>query len=237
MQKDSIPSDGCQLNWEITNKEHQKIIESVSNDYEQSIIEALNERNSDLKSANVTYNISEKIYSKFNEKCSKYTTGISKSSSEPGMDPVVLQNYMEDLSDRLLNIKEFCDTVTVLTKDIMLPKFKSVLDEFNNSIIKDISLTEDKKQFVIENAVIRFNIFHTTLKYGEEISGQSDSKGLGDWLRKQKKKIECTAKSLIAAAACTTAAVSSATGPAAIALWVVCTAQTMNAITCWADVR
>lgn len=232
----SKPSEVCQLNWVIINKEHQKIIENVSNDYEQSIIEALNERDSNVKSANDAYNISDRIYSKFNEKTSKYTAGISKSSSEPGMDPVVLQKYMVDLSDRLLNIEEFSDTVTVFTKEIMLPKFKSVLDKFNNSIMNSVSLTDVQKQNVIENAAIRFNIFYTTLKYGEEISGQSGSKGLFSWLRKQAAKIKCTAQSLLAGVACTAAVVSSPVPATGFALWAACVAQTMNAVACWAAI-
>ncbi len=41
---------------------------------------------------------------------------------------------------------------------------------------------------------------------------------------------------MTAAAACTSAAVSTVSGPASIALWVVCTAQTMNAAACWAEI-
>lgn len=226
-----------QVKWEIMDKEHLNIINDVSNNYEQAIVEAIDERNSNLKSSNNNcISIVDLINKKFTEKCEKYSNNvILKSSGDQIISIDLIESYVSELSDKLLNIDEFNDTINLYTKDLILSKFYAVFDDFNNSIMNDELLSEAQKQILIENIVLRFNIFYATLEHGEQIRDQAQLKSIGSWIKDHKKEIECTAKSMLAGAACTSAIISTATGPAAIALWVVCTAKTMQATICWVE--
>ncbi len=99
-KEENSVTKSSEIKWEIKNKEHQKLIEDVSNYYEESILEALNERNSVLKSSSQSYYIENVIYNKFEEKCLKYNANL-KSYNEQILSPDDLQHYMIDLSNKL----------------------------------------------------------------------------------------------------------------------------------------
>ena len=229
----------------ILNKDRMNIIADLSKKYENAIIEALSERNQLRQSgiSTATFDISERINTLFELKSNEYLASLPEVSTKSlrigyVVDENILHTRLYQLQDQWLALPymQDIDDEVEFEKEHLLAEMQKIADDIVVTIKNDDSLNEAEKQVVIENIVFRTNLIITTIHYGDEITDFYASIQLRNWFRRNAARIRCTAQSIIAAAACTTAAVSTATGPAAIALWAVCTAQTLNATACWASI-
>jgi hypothetical protein len=223
----------------VINEERMSIIADLSKDYEDAIKEVLSER-IQLRSNAVSFNtfdITSRINTVYQEKCNQYGSS-SDISLRSGADETVFD--VDKLQLQLDKLQECWDTAIQNSeedsKEDFIGKLQKVSSDLGTSVLSDNTLNDFEKQIIYENIVFRTNIVTITLQYGEDIQDSITTRGLFSWIKKNVKKIECTAKSVGAAATCAAAAVSTATGPAAIAAWAGCVAATSSAVACWASI-
>jgi hypothetical protein len=223
----------------VINEERMSIIADLSKDYKDAIKEVLSERIK-LKNSAVSSNafdMAGRINTVYQEKCNQYGS-LSDISLRSGTGEAVFD--VDKLQLQLDKLQEYWDIVIQSSeedsKEDFIAKLQKVSSDLGTSVLSDNTLTASEKQIIYENIVFRTNIVAITLQYGEDIQDFITTRGLGSWIKKNLKKIECTAKSIAAAATCAAAAVSTATGPAAIAVWAGCVSATANAAACWASI-
>lgn len=200
--------------------------------YENSFIEVFDNEKS-LKATNSSNtNKSEQVISLFQEKLentfSSTTMLKSASSAEDTIDINVLQGYMDEMADRLLNI----DT-TSSSKEEAISLMSEQRDIYIDEIKNDAGLGNWEKTIILENVMLSSEMIFVTLRYGENLE-EVQLKSLGSWSKKNKQKIECTIKTATAVAACAAAATTTATTGVWI-LWLKCAAATTAAVNCWAQ--
>jgi hypothetical protein len=226
--------------WSITNKEHLAVIDTTTNDYKASILEALKEKKSNLKSSNNSdaYATANRIKELFQQKCSKRIEqqNLLKSATTESfkMDSAKLQGYMEKLSGKLSSDVELIGENSDITKDSFLTRQNKVINDFNEEISNDNSLSADEKQVVIETSVLKTNIVSLTINYGEEIidnSTQLKSLMRCNWWCKIKKIATCTSLSVTAGGTCYGAYQALVN----YWLWAQCVSATIAAVDCWAS--
>jgi uncharacterized protein YihD (DUF1040 family) len=236
-QKNSnLPDEFSQLS--VIDEDRMNIIAALSKDYENTIKEALSER-IQVRSNGVVSNvfdINERIGTIYQEKCNQYDSSskitLRSETEESMIDLDVLQIQLDRLQESWdIVIQNSEDD----NKEDFITKIQKVSSDLELSVLSDNSLNDIEKQIIYENIVFRTNIVVITLQYGEDIQDFVTTRGLFSWVKKNLKKIECTAKSVGAAATCAAAAVSTVTGPAAIAAWAGCVAATSSAAACWAS--
>lgn len=224
----------------VIDEERMSIIADLSKDYEDAIKEAISER-IQLRSSAVSSNafdITGRINTIYQEKCNQYGS-LTDISLRSGTDETVfdvdkLQLYLDKLQeywDVAIQNAEDNDS-----KEDFIAKLQKISSDLGTSVLSDNTLNDSEKQIIYENIVFRTNIVAITLQYGEDIQDSITTRGLFSWVKKNLKKIECTAKSVGTAATCAAAAVSSVTGPAAIALWAGCASATASTAACWASI-
>lgn len=239
-----------QIEWEIKNKQHQQLIETLGDLYEISIKEVL-ATNLKSISLNISQQIEEAYQSKINELIASQAN--LKSANTEDVSYILSDEYYipfaEELLMRLNAVID--DTLNISTKEDFIMGTDKIFNEYNNEIMNSASISEIEKQCIIENNVLRYNKFILTVEYLEQIDGTTYQKGsFKDWLKKNAAILRCTALTLTASAACATAVATTvvATGtavftigtvvvPAAYATyvtWATCVAATINATVCWA---
>lgn len=240
---------GCQKNSPLPeeplpsfaiNEERMSVIADLSKDYEEAIKEAIAERVL-LRSSGVTsaFDIKNRIIAIYQEKCNKYGSlseiSLRSGTDESQLDQDVLQEQLDKLGENWdVVIQGSYDADD--SKEDFIEKIRIASSDFGASVLSDKSLNDFERQIVYENVVFRTNLAALTFQYDEEIRDLITTRGLFSWVKKSIKIIECTAKTVLAAANCATAAALTTTAvPAAIAAWATCVASTAAAAACWAS--
>jgi len=146
-----------------------------------------------------------------------------------------IEPYLDELFTQLMTVDDECD------KETTLKNMDNILQN-NIEIIKlDDYLTNDEKQFIIENYILRAGVFFTILEYGDEIDGgaalntsKSANKRCG-WFCKNRVRVGCVALSISAAGVCGVAVVA-LTPPMTLGGLVMsgtCVTFANAAIACW----
>jgi hypothetical protein len=219
----------------VINEERMGIIADLSKDYEDAIKEALSER-IQLRSSAVSSNafdITGRINTIYQEKCNQYGS-LTDISLRSGTDETVFD--VDKLQLQLDKLQECWDTAIQNSeedsKEDFIAKLQKVSSDLGTSVLSDNTLSDLEKQIIYENIVFRTNIVAITLQYGEDIEDSVTTRGLFSWIKKNAKKIECTAKSVGAVATCVAAAIP----PVTVAAWAGCVAATASATACWASI-
>lgn len=224
-------------------KSRMEIIADISQEYENAILDVLSQRNQ-LRSNGVptgSFDFGGRVNERFSQRAAVYAEATpSPFLRTVGEDFVLDAGKLQDRLDILQSLwfalpsMQDSDDNDPAQEDV-LSDMQKVSDNFVLSVLNDNSLSEIEKQLIAENIVFRTNLAIITIKYGEEIEDVASTR-IFKWIKKNLAKIRCTALSVAAAASCTTAIVSTATGPAAVALWATCVAATANATNCWASI-
>jgi hypothetical protein len=222
--------------------DRMEVIAAMSNDYEQSIVEALSERNRLKSSASApAFDVEQRIKTLFSEKCSKYPSVEPQPQTKSGaselffIDAQKLQERLDNLSELLENAVEAADEDT--GKEEILANLQKVSDGYLATVLSDETLLDVEKQQIRENIVFRTSVALTSIKYGEEVADLllPETKGC-NWWCKTKKAVKCTAKSAYAAGVCIAAGISTYTSgvnPAVIGAWGACYYAALDAWNCW----
>jgi hypothetical protein len=217
----------------VLDKDRINVVADLSKEYENSIVQALSERiqTRNAGAPSSSFNISERIQTLFAQKCEAYEqnspTTLRSVTETSIFDVDKLQAQAAKLGELWASVIE--NASEEMSKEEFIARIQAVSDEFAQSILSDNSLNDTEKQLAYEDVVFRTNIMTTTLQYGEDIEDAAQTKGLFDWVKKNLKKIECTALS-VAAAGCWATVSATVVGIAG------CVASTASAAACWASI-
>jgi hypothetical protein len=205
--------------------DRMEVIAAMSNDYEQSIIEALSERNRLKNSASApAFDVEQRIKTLFSEKCSKYPSVEPQPQTKSGaseeffIDAQKLQQRLDNLAELLENAIEAADDDS--GKEEILANLQKVSDSYLATILSDETLLDVEKQQIRENVVFRTSVALTSIKYGEEVADLllPETKGCNWWCR-VKRAARCTFYTACAVAICGT---SITNYPTSVLSWGLC---------------
>jgi hypothetical protein len=222
--------------------DRMEVIAKMSSDYEQSILEALSERNRLKSSGNTSaLDVEQRIKTLFSEKCSKYPNVETQAQTKSGasevffIDPQKLQDKLDELSALFEDAMETADED--ISKEELLAKLQKVSDSFCATVVANEALLDVEKQQIRENIVFRTSIALTSVKYADEVVDLQllETKGC-NWWCKAKKAVKCTCKSAYAAVVCAAAGITtyySGVNPVVIGAWGSCFTAAYDAWQCW----
>jgi hypothetical protein len=230
-------------------KSRMDVIADVSVAYENAIIDVLNQRNrlrssglsvDDFQFANHLNEAFEKRVSVLAEDYKQIIPETSLRSVDEGFsfDESKLYKRLEVLTSLWEGLASLQDSdENLATKEGALNDIQNASDNFVETVKNDDSLDDVEKQIIIENIVLRTNIAIITIKYGEEIAGETETRFIGKLFRRIVKIVVCTVRTVNTITTCTTAAGFIGVGLPSFGLLYgsVCVTQTVSAVVCWSN--
>lgn len=145
---------------------------------------------------------------------------------------VSLQPYLDEIS---LRIQE-------LEMDIDLEESILVMDDIITGFVEEVKIipviTDSEKQLIVENILLRKDIFLTVLKYSEYFDSESQELIKCGWFCKKRKQIACLSYTIFTSGMCglSVAAIIKQQYEAAFVAGSFCSVLIYNSIQCWKNI-
>jgi len=239
----SQPGDRCDLSGEFRlDEERIAVINDISKIYKEEFSQAIQKFETKSSSFDAE-SFSVCVIDKFKERINN-TENYSiqqKSSSIIAEDTlgVDIQPFLDVLSERISGIEMDEND----NKETTLIRINDAIDNYIEEIIADKNIKNSEKQVIIENLIIKGNLLITLLTFEEEFSIEGSSQDIKStlacgWVCKNRKKIDCTVRSVFAAGICGISVGSIITGSIVVGAFtgVLCYTTVVDAINCWKNI-